>query len=89
MTINVGVALPPFIESLQCKLLETPLSITEFTAVLVILKHESLFTNAFLNHSMKHPGSESVKTIRDVQKAFETLHSLLNRIDAGESFHEK
>ena len=81
-------ALTPFIESLELKLQETHPSIAEFTAVLVMLKHESLITNAFLSRYTKNPIRENLKSVREIQNAFEALHSLLNRIDAGEASRE-
>jgi hypothetical protein len=80
--------MPPVIASLSRKLGITHLSLEEFTAVLVVLKHESLFINAMLDKYTKNPVSANLKSVREIQTAFESLHSLLNRIDAGEAPHE-
>jgi hypothetical protein len=81
--------LPPVIASLSRKLETTQLSLEEFTAVLVMLKHESMFINAMLDKYTKNPISDNLKSVREIQTAFASLHSLLNRIDAGEFSHEK
>ena len=91
MAANPALAptpIPPVIASLAHKLGATHLSLEEFTAVLVILKHESMFTNAMLAKYTKNPISTNLKGVREIQTAFESLHSLLNRIDAGEASNE-
>ena len=70
-----------FVQTLSVKLETTHLSIEEFMAVLVMLKHESQITNTALQKYMKHPLSDNMKSVNEIQAAFESLHCLLDRID--------